>query len=157
LIDEGVASFLRRFVPANASRQGARVVEIGIVRDHVHVVLELPPTFDVPWLMQGLKGASARIANRDGIANRESLRWAQGYDLRSVGVGQLRKVIEYVRGQNDRHPERAITPVVLQDELPGRAGASAHGKPTLELGSTIDSRSTIEPRLKGSNDHEVVE
>ena len=85
---------------------------MGIVKDHIHVVLELPATFDVPRLMQGLKGASARIANRDGIANHESLRWAQGYELRSVGVGQLRKVIAYVRGQ---------------DEPSSRAGASAHG------------------------------
>lgn len=108
LIDEPVAAFLRQFVVTEVSRHGARVVEMGIVKDHIHVVLELPATFDVPRLMQGLKGASARIANRDGIASHESLRWAQGYELRSVGVGQLRKVIAYVRGQNDRHTDRAL-------------------------------------------------
>ena len=108
LIDESIATFLRRFLATEASRHGARVVELGIVRDHVHLVLELPATFDVPRLMQGLKGASARIANRDGIAGHESLRWAQGYDLRSIGVGQLRRVIAYVQGQNGRHPEKAL-------------------------------------------------
>ena len=112
LIDEGVATFLRRFVAAEAGKHGARVVEVGIVKDHVHVVLELSATFDVPRLMQGLKGASARIANRDGIAARESLRWAQGYDLRSIGVGQLRRVTDYVRSQNDRHPDKALSGVL---------------------------------------------
>jgi putative transposase len=114
LIDDQVAGFLRRFVVTEANRHGARVIETGIVRDHVHLILELPPTFDVPRLMQGLKGASARIANRDGIATRESLRWAQGYDLRSIGPRQLRGVIAYVRSQADRHPEQALDQASLR-------------------------------------------
>ena len=104
LITPQVSDFLRRFLLAEAKRHGARVIELGIVRDHVHVVLELPPAFDVPRLVQGLKGASARIANRDGVAGHESLQWAQGYDLRSVGLRQLPAVVAYVRQQSRRHP-----------------------------------------------------
>jgi REP element-mobilizing transposase RayT len=106
---------LDRFLRVEAGRHGARVLETGIVRDHVHVALELSPTFDVPRLMQGLKGASARIANRDGIATRQSLRWAQGYDLRSIGPRQLRGVIAYIQSQADRHPGQALDASVLQD------------------------------------------
>ena len=104
LVDRPVADFLRRFLLGEANRHGARVVEVGILCDHVHLILELPATFDVPRLVQGLKGASARIANREGVAPKESLRWAQGYDLRSVGPGQLRSAVAYVRGQDHRHP-----------------------------------------------------
>ena len=60
LIDEQVAHFLGPFLLAEAKRHGARVVEIGIVSDHVHLLLELPPVYDTPRLVQGLKGASAR-------------------------------------------------------------------------------------------------
>src|SRR5436190_13385222 len=70
LIDEAVANFLRPFLLAEAKRHGARVMELGIVRDHVHLLLELPPQYDAPRLVQGLKGASARIANRDGHSGR---------------------------------------------------------------------------------------
>ena len=76
---------------------------LGIVRDHVHLMLELPASFDVPRLVQGLKGASARIANRDRVARHESLRWAQGYDLRSVGPRQLGVVKQYVKNQASHH------------------------------------------------------
>src|SRR5213075_908678 len=62
LIDETVADFLGPFLLAEAKRHGARVVEMGIVRDHVHLLVELPPVYDAPRLVQGLKGASARIA-----------------------------------------------------------------------------------------------
>ena len=103
LIDTAVADFLRRFLLGEARRHGARVIELGVVRDHVHLILQLPPAFDVPRLVQGLKGASARVANRDGVARHESLRWAQGYDLRSVGLSQLRNAVAYVRNQASHH------------------------------------------------------
>ncbi|PYP28383.1 MAG: IS200/IS605 family transposase [Gemmatimonadetes bacterium] len=103
-----VAGFLRRFLPKEAQRHGARVLEAGIVADHVHLVLQLLPVINIPRLVQGLKGASARLVNRDGLTPRAPLRWAEGYDLRSVGVRQLRTVIEYVGRQPQRHPEFAI-------------------------------------------------
>ena len=88
---------------AEAKRHGARVIEIGVVPDHVHLLLELPPAYDVPRLVQGLKGASARLANRDGHARHESLRWDAGYDLRSVGLKQLPQVASYIRHQELKH------------------------------------------------------
>ena len=109
LIHEGAAAFLRRALPGIAGRHGTRIVEIGIVRNHVHLIVELPARPDIPRLVQGLKGASARIANRDGLMPRANLRWANGYDLRSLGVQDLRRAIRYVRTQNERHPDVALS------------------------------------------------
>ncbi len=71
-------------------------------------VLQLPPVTNIPRLIQGLKGASARLANRDGLMPRAPLRWAEGYDLRSVGVRQLGTVLAYVENQAARHPELTV-------------------------------------------------
>jgi len=103
LIDESVADFLLRFLLAEAKRHGTRVIEIGVVPNHVHLLLQLPPAYDVPRLVQGLKGASARLANRDGFSQNKSLRWETGYDLRSVGIKQLPQVANYVRLQELKH------------------------------------------------------
>ncbi len=108
LIHADAAAFLRRALPEIARRHGTRVIEMGIVRNHLHLVLELPPRVDIPRLVQSLKGASARIANRDGVMPRAKLRWADGYDLRSLGTRDLRRAIGYVRGQDERHPELAL-------------------------------------------------
>jgi len=113
LIHAGAASFLRRVLPEIARRHGTRLIALGIVRNHVHVVLELPARIDIPMLAQGLKGASARIANRDGVMPRAPLRWANGYDLRSLSVRDLQGAIRYVRTQSERHPELAL------EESPG--------------------------------------
>src|SRR5690242_4150312 len=105
LIHPAGAAFLRRVLPEIARRHATRVLDLGIVANHVHLVLELPPHADIPRLVQGLKGASARIANRDGVMPRAPLRWANGYDLRSLSVGDVRRAITYVRTQSARHPD----------------------------------------------------
>lgn len=112
LIDQPVADFLQRFLLAEAKRHGTRVVEIGVVPDHVHLLLELPPAYDVPRLVQGLKGASARLANRDGISHNKSLRWDTGYDLRSVGLKQLPAVASYIRLQELKHGSPRARPTI---------------------------------------------
>src|SRR5207253_9890790 len=81
-----VVGFLRRFLPKEAQRHGARVLEAGIVADHVHLVLQLLPVNNIPPPVQGLKGASARLVNPDGLTPRAPLRWAACYDLPAVAV-----------------------------------------------------------------------
>lgn len=110
VINPDVVAFLHRFLPREAERHGACVLAVGIVTDHVHVVLHLPAVTNIPRMVQGFKGASARVANRNGLMPRAPLRWAEGYDLRSVGVRQLRTVMEYVENQARRHPNLAVTP-----------------------------------------------
>ena len=130
LIHPGAAAFLQRLLPKIAHRHATRILEIGIVRNHVHLVLELPPLVDVPRLVQGLKGASARIANRDGVMPRAKLQWATGYDLRSVGVRDVRRAITYVRSQNQRHPDMAL----VSPGLRARAGVTErpYGLPLIQ-------------------------
>lgn len=104
------ARFLDRFLPAEARRHGTAIIALGLVCDHVHLLLRLPGRFDLPRLVQGLKGASARQANLDQRISRAGLRWASGYHVRSVSPGNLPAAVGYVRRQADRHPDRPILP-----------------------------------------------
>ena len=107
LITVQVEAFLRKTLPQIAHRHGAAVLAMGIVDDHVHLLVRLPARFDVPRLAQGLKGTTARLANRDRIAEQATpLQWASGYDLRSVGPRELRAAKEYLQSQPSRHPDR---------------------------------------------------
>ena len=102
------AKFLRRFLPAVAEKQHVVVVAMGIVANHVHLVLELSPVVDIPKLAQVFKGASARSANRDSSISKNGIKWAKGYDLRSVSPNNLSKAVDYVNSQAVRHSELAI-------------------------------------------------
>ena len=106
-------AFLRNFLTAQARRYDARVLALGVVSDHLHLVLEIPGEFNVPRMVQAMKGASARVANRDASISKTGLRWARGYDFRSVSPRALRRAIAYVNGQDSRHPDLAIEPDVV--------------------------------------------
>ncbi len=108
LLDGLAAKFLRKFLPPVARRHGAEILATGLAQDHVHLVLRLDAIVDIPRLVQGLKGASARVANRDGVIANRKLRWAAGYDLRSVSPNRLRHTIHYMESQAHRHPRLAI-------------------------------------------------
>lgn len=99
-IDAEVAGFLHDFLPKEARRHAARVLELAVVGDHVHVLLQLPSVFDVPRLVQHLKGASARFINTGPTGRRVMFRWDRGYDLRSVGPRGLSRVAAYLAAQD---------------------------------------------------------
>ena len=110
MVNETTAAFLGRFLPAESQRHGAQVLAHAMLQDHVHVVLRLPARFDVPRLVQGLKGASSRLVNKDLGVSKSGLRWAEGYHAASIGRRQLPSVIGYLKNQARRHPNLVVAP-----------------------------------------------
>ena len=110
LINSDTAVVLRRLLPAIATNERARIVELGMVQTHVHTLVEVHPTTSIPQLMQRLKGGSSVIVNRERKTTKTNpLRWAKGYDTTSVSPAAIERVRSYVRGQPTHHPEEAIT------------------------------------------------
>src|SRR3989442_14565316 len=56
LIDAGLARFLCSFLRGVASQEHARILESGIVRTHVHLLVRTRPTTDLARLLQLIKG-----------------------------------------------------------------------------------------------------
>jgi len=76
---------------------------------HVHLLLATHPSTDLPKLIQRLKGASARLANKEGHAPTDApLRWEEGYNIQTVSVSLLETTREYVLQQSRHHPTDAI-------------------------------------------------
>ncbi len=109
LIDAKAATFLVRYLPSIARQERARIIELGIVSTHVHVLVRNHPTTAVPRLIQRFKGGSATIANKEGhVDHGRGLRWAKGYNIQTVCPKALVAVADYVRNQPERHPEQRI-------------------------------------------------
>jgi len=84
-------AFCAVFFRAIASQEVARILEIGMVRTHVHLLVRIHPTTDVSRLMQRLKGGS------------------KGYSIHSVGVRNVAAVRGYLRDQPMHHTDQVIT------------------------------------------------
>ena len=121
-ITREAAAVLQRFLREVARSRGAWVVEIGVVSDHVHVLLQLPAVIDLPRLAQAFKGASARVINRD-LRTDPRLKWAKGYDVRSVSPKALFRVAGYVRSQTERHGDPVRDEIVSISTRPTTSAA----------------------------------
>jgi putative transposase len=109
LIDAGLARFLCGFFRGVASQEGARILEIGMVRTHVHLLVRVRPTTDVSRLLQRLKGGSAAIAGKERHSTEGMpLRWAKGYSIHSVGFRSVAAVRAYLRAQAMHHVDHVI-------------------------------------------------
>jgi REP element-mobilizing transposase RayT len=63
---------------AVARQEGATLLSIGIVSTHLHVLLEVSPTTNLPRLLQRMKGGSSVIAQREAVVAPGALKWAKG-------------------------------------------------------------------------------
>jgi len=109
LIDGGLARFLCKFFRQVGHQERARVLEVGMVRTHVHLLVRVHPTTDLSRLLQRLKGASAAVAGKERRSTEGNhLRWAKGYSIHSVSSRAVAAVREYLRQQPAHHPAEVI-------------------------------------------------
>jgi len=109
LIDARVARFLMGFLRGVARQEGAQVLEVGLVADHVHLLVRLDVTTRLPRLVQRWKGGSAAVARQEKHGSTDApLRWSKGYAIQSVSPRALQAVRAYLRAQSRHHPHRVI-------------------------------------------------
>lgn len=109
VLDRATATFLERYLRAIARQERARVVALGIVRTHVHILLVGEPVTDIPRLLQRFKGGSSVLINREGHREHgREIRWERGYAIHTVGWKGFRAARDYVERQGERHPEERI-------------------------------------------------
>jgi REP element-mobilizing transposase RayT len=81
------------------NKQRIFVHAIGGMEDHVHFLIQLPPTMALAKAVLAIKSNSSRWANeRD-----HKLAWQQGYAAFSVSVSVVPDVVRYIRNQEAHH------------------------------------------------------
>jgi len=128
LLDAGLARFLDRFLRMIAREERAILLEVGMVRTHIHLLLRYHPVTNLTRLLQRLKGASSAVGNRERHSSTGILlRWSKGYSIESVSRRALSEARSYVRDQALQHPAAAIpdwtgaasTPAAAEEEWIG--------------------------------------
>ena len=83
-------------------RKGIEIIEAECCKDHVHMLVQIPPKYSVAEIMGYLKGKSSLIIfDRHGnlkykYGNRHF--WCRGYFVDTVGKN-AKKIEEYIRNQ----------------------------------------------------------
>jgi putative transposase len=82
--------------------KGIKLVEGEVCRDHVYMLLEIPPKYSVSSVMGYLKGKSSLMIYEKWINMKFKYRkrefWCRGYYVDSVGKNTV-KIQEYIKSQ----------------------------------------------------------
>lgn len=107
MIDGPTRTFLDGFFRRTIIKEGATLVALAFLQSHVHLLLQFGPRIDLGHLVQLLKGGSSYAASRLPD-NKLGLRWNRQYSVTSVSPKLLQAAIDYIEGQNRRHPDEVV-------------------------------------------------
>ena len=93
---------LREIFHELARQRECRIIEGHLLRDHVHMLIEIPPKERVSEVVGYIKGKSAIAIARIYAGKKRNFRgenfWARGYFVTTVGLDET-VVQEYIRNQ----------------------------------------------------------
>jgi putative transposase len=103
LITPEVRGALHPYLVHLAQTVHCRVLAVGSVPDHVHVVVRIHPATSVARLAQELKGVSSHYINHAFKSDPPRLLWQGGYGAFSFWRRDLKVLIRYTQTQRARH------------------------------------------------------
>ena len=85
--------------------KGCEILELSVQRDHIHLVISMPPNISISTMMGVLKGKLAIkiFKNYPNLKQRPYWRnhfWARGYFVSTVGIDE-QKIRRYVKYQEE--------------------------------------------------------
>lgn len=96
----------------SAQRHGMSVLELSVMPDHVHAVVQTRPSVSASRALMLLKGSSAYDLFREFPQLRlrypKGHFWSRGSFVRSTGDSSLSTVRRYVREQNDPWQQKLV-------------------------------------------------
>ena len=85
-----------------ARQRECEIIEGHMVKDHVHMLIKVPPKHSVASVVGYIKGKSAIAVSRQSGAKQRNFNgerfWARGYAVSTVGFEEA-KIKEYIRNQ----------------------------------------------------------
>lgn len=82
-----------------------RLIAAGGIADHIHLLLSLPKVLDISKARQLIKGGSSKWVH-DTFAEHQMFEWQEGYGAFSIGIGEVKRTVEYIDRQAEHHKKK---------------------------------------------------
>lgn len=95
---------LKEIVREVVAEKGAWLVEMEVMPDHVHLLVEVDPQLGVHRLVKAIKGRSSRMLRQEfgHLRSRLPTLWTNSYFVATVGGAPLAAIKRYVENQKNR-------------------------------------------------------
>lgn len=101
-----VDSRLKRILLGVARDFRAEIIEMEVMADHVHMLVEVDPQFGIHRLVRHLKGRSSRALRQEfcWLTTRLPTLWTNSYFVSTVGGAPRSAVKQYIENQKRSEP-----------------------------------------------------
>ena len=103
LLINGVDNQLKHIAKEVCDECLADLLEIEVMPDHVHILVEVDPQFGIHRLIKIIKGKSSRILRKEHkfLRSRISTLWSNSYFVTTLGGAPLQIIKEYIQDQKN--------------------------------------------------------
>jgi putative transposase len=101
VLRDGVDARLKEILRQVAEERRAEILELEVMPDHVHLLVEVDPQFGIHRLIRLMKGYSSRVLRQEFLWLRSRLPtlWTNSYFVATVGGAPLAIIKQYIEQQ----------------------------------------------------------
>ena len=94
---------LKELIKETASAIGAEIIEMEIMPDHVHLLIEVDPQYGINRAVRHIKGVTSHTLRSEfpSLKSRLPSLWTNSYFVSTVGGAPLEKIKEYIENQKN--------------------------------------------------------
>jgi putative transposase len=103
VLTNGVEHRLKEIVEEVCLNRQAELLELEVMPDHVHLLVEIDPQFGIHRLVKNIKGTSSRILRNEfpELKSRLPSLWTNSYFVATVGGAPLAVIKQYIENQKN--------------------------------------------------------
>lgn len=98
---------LYKYITGIVVNHGQKLISIGGVADHVHILIGFKPNFEISKLVQEIKANSSRFINKKQLV-KGKFSWQEGFGAFSYSRSQLDNVVRYIENQERHHTKQTF-------------------------------------------------
>lgn len=101
VLKDGVEVRLKEILESVAQEIEAEILELEVMPDHVHLLIEVDPQFGIHKAVKRFKGVSSRLLRQefDWLKSRLPTLWTNSYFVATVGGAPISIVKQYIQNQ----------------------------------------------------------
>jgi putative transposase len=97
----GVDERLKDIIQGVCAECHAEILELEVMPDHVHLLVEVDPQYGIHHLVRSIKGRSSRLLRQEfpRLQSRLPTLWTHSYFVATVGGASLEVIKQYIENQ----------------------------------------------------------
>jgi putative transposase len=98
---------LYKYTTGIITNHGQKLLAIGGIENHIHILIGLKPNCEISKLIQEVKANSSKFVNQERFV-KGKFSWQEGFGAFSYSRSQLDTVIKYIHNQEKHHAKKSF-------------------------------------------------